>query len=254
MKSILAISLFILSATGSLLAQYVHFTKKGVITYEKTVNMHALLREALENDKQGFFADLYNDYIKSKPQFKKMTSSLSFNDDQMLYTPADGFKFNYRDHPMATQPNTILTNLSLGTTTIQKRLYEEFFWMKDSVRNINWKITDEFREIAGYFCRRANAVILDSIYVVAFYTDEIAVSGGPESFSGLPGMILGVALPHEHVTWFATLVMEIPVDPATLTLPLKGKQLNQQSLRETIKSAFDNYEPYPGAALKAFTL
>jgi GLPGLI family protein len=48
--------------------------------------------------------------------------------------------------------------------------------------------------IAGFNCRRANAMIMDSIYVVAFYTDEILTTGGPESFSGLPGMILGVAL------------------------------------------------------------
>jgi len=32
-----------------------------------------------------------------------------------------------------------------------------------------------------------------SIDVVAFYTDDIPVSGGPESFDGLTGMILQVA-------------------------------------------------------------
>ncbi len=47
---------------------------------------------------------------------------------------------------------------------------------------------------------------MDSIYVVAFYTDEILTTGGPESFTGLPGMILGIAIPHEHVSWFATKV------------------------------------------------
>jgi len=31
------------------------------------------------------------------------------------------------------------------------------------------------------------------INAVAFYTDDIPVSGGPESFNGLPGMILQVA-------------------------------------------------------------
>ena len=31
------------------------------------------------------------------------------------------------------------------------------------------------------------------INVVAFYKDDIPVSGGPESFNGLPGMILQVA-------------------------------------------------------------
>ena len=30
----------------------------------------------------------------------------------------------------------------------------------------------------------------DTVYVVAFYTEDIPVSGGPEMFGGLPGMIL----------------------------------------------------------------
>jgi GLPGLI family protein len=47
---------------------------------------------------------------------------------------------------------------------------------------------------------------MDSIYVVAFYSDQIVVRGGPESFWGLPGMIMGVVLPHEYTTWYATKV------------------------------------------------
>jgi GLPGLI family protein len=81
---------------------------------------------------------------------------------------------------------------------------------------------------------------MDSIYVVAFYTDQIPVSGGPESFTGLPGMILGVALPYEHITWFATKVSEIPVDPKSLTLPATKKQpITLSALKEKITSSSD---------------
>jgi GLPGLI family protein len=31
---------------------------------------------------------------------------------------------------------------------------------------------------------------MDSVFIVAFYTDQIVTSGGPESFNELPGMIL----------------------------------------------------------------
>lgn len=54
---------------------------------------------------------------------------------------------------------------------------------------------------------------MDTIYMVAFYTPEIKTSGGPESIYGLPGMILGLALPHEHITWFAK---EISLGPNNL--------------------------------------
>src|SRR5690606_20869137 len=78
--------------------------------------------------------------------------------------------------------------------------------IKDCIKKIKWKITDEYREIAGYNCRRANGLTQDSVYVVAYYTVEIPVDGGPESIHGLPGMILGMVVPSQHVSYFATKV------------------------------------------------
>ncbi len=89
------------------------------------------------------------------------------------------------------------------------------------------------REIAGYTCRRANALVMDSIYVVAFYTEVIPVSSGPEIFSGLPGMILGVALPHENVTWFATSVKDNDT-LKEIKPPAKGKATDNTGLRKTL--------------------
>ena len=126
--------------------------------------------------------------------------------------------------------------------------------MKDSVRKINWKITTETREIAGYQCRRANALIMDSIYVVAFYTDQIPVSGGPESFGGLPGMILGLALPHENMTWFATKVTDRAVTPKELYIPVKGKPVDNKGLMNVLGKAFKNWGSEAQSNLKAFTL
>jgi GLPGLI family protein len=70
--------------------------------------------------------------------------------------------------------------------------------------------------------------------VVAFYTDEIIPSGGPESFTGLPGMILGVALPHQHLTWFATKVQAIKVSETDLPIPQKGKKTTNAALKQTL--------------------
>jgi GLPGLI family protein len=84
-------------------------------------------------------------------------------------------------------------------------------------------------------------MIMDSIYVVAFYTDEILTSGGPESFNGLPGMILGVALPHEHITWFATKVEAVPVTGTQVVAPVKGKKISTAALMETMKSSMKDW-------------
>lgn len=74
------------------------------------------------------------------------------------------------------------------------------------MKRITWRMTDEYREIAGYNCRRANGLTPDSIYVVAYYANELPVSGGPESINGLPGMILGLVVPSQHVSYFANKV------------------------------------------------
>ena len=129
-----------------------------------------------------------------------------------LFTPSELMKTrracSLEIEVLVSQNNTIFTDLQTKTSIDQKMVFEDFFLVKDSTRKIKWKITDETREIAGFTCRRANAIVMDSIYVVAFYTEKIPISGGPESFSGLPGMILGLALPHENITWFATKVTE----------------------------------------------
>jgi GLPGLI family protein len=95
---------------------------------------------------------------------------------------------------------------------------------------------------------------MDSIYVVAFYTDEILTSGGPESFSGLPGMILGVALPHQHVTWFATKVESISVADAQVTAPQKGKKTDNAALKTTLNTAFKDWGKYAQKFLQSILL
>lgn len=191
----------------------------------------------------GFMQQAFDSYKKSQPQFRILKSTLDFKDDKTMYTPipADvaapsGF-FNMQ---MTEQNNTIYTDLATHTSTAQKLVFEQTFLVKDSLRKIKWKITDETRDIAGYPCRRANGILMDSIYVVAFYTDKIPVSGGPESFSGLPGMILQVALPHENLAWVATKVTDttVPVNP--IAPPKKGKGVNNKQLYDTLLSVFKN--------------
>jgi len=135
---------------------------------------------------------------------------------------------------------------------IQKQVFEQTFLVKDSTRKIKWKITDETRDVAGYTCRRANGIMMDSIYVVAFYTDKIHVSGGPESFNGLPGMILEVALPHENVIWTATKVTDVTIPDNTLIPPKKGKPVNNKELKNTLQSVMKNWGDEAQLYLKGF--
>ncbi|MFT4203539.1 MAG: GLPGLI family protein [Chitinophagaceae bacterium] len=223
--------LFSCMAIGRAKAQNETFLTQGNITYEKTVNSLALIQERWGNDDDGWSQQLLDAYKKSGYKFTKTQFNLAFSNGKTLYTPVidDAPSGGINDFNSTAKDNTVYSDLQKQQSVSLKNVFEEHFLITDTTRQIQWKITDELRDIAGFPCRRANAVIMDSVYVVAFFTDAIITPGGPESFNGLPGMILGVALPHEHTTWFATKVSVAPrVPEMSLKPPTKGKPYNNK--------------------------
>ncbi len=215
------------------------FVSRGKIEFE--------FKENIFSQMQDFDNDGWKDWVKrNMPQFKISYFDLSFDGNKSLYRPGRENPENDRiwfGRDVASD-NVIYSDFDKQQSVSQKHVFEKTFLVHDSVRKIKWKITNETRNIAGFECRRANALIMDSIYVVAFYTDEILTSGGPESFSGLPGMILGVALPHQHVTWFATKLSAEPPKPSDLKIPTKGKTLNNSALKQTLEESLKDWGKY----------
>lgn len=256
LQYIILFAVFFISS--DLFAQNIHFVQNGIIDFEKRSNMYALIQKKINKDNESYMNEAFEQYKKNNPQFKATKSTLYFTRDKSLYkwpTVEETANNNWlASDVLADLKNTIATNFDQQTSTTQKSVYEDTYLVKDSIRKINWKITDETREIAGYECRRANAIIMDSVYVVAYYSNQIAVSGGPESFTGLPGMILGLALPHENVTWFATKVTEVAVPEKDLAPPTKGKPTDNKGLKAILLGAMKNWGEYAHPIYKAFSL
>ena len=244
MKTKLVATAVLLFTCNILFAQNVHFMNSGTIEFEKSANTYALIKKLYSKniDDGSFYQLAFDQYKKTQPQFKVSKSTLTFTDSKTLFSPIkdDNVSNSFFPIPLAEQNNVVYTDLLAKAVTSQKTVFDQPFLVKDSVRKIKWKITDENREIAGYNCRRANGLVMDSIYVVAFYTDKIPVSGGPESFSGLPGMILEVALPHENVIWRATKVTEAEIPSGAVETPKKGKAVDNKQLVETLRSLYKN--------------
>ncbi|SEK69185.1 GLPGLI family protein [Parapedobacter koreensis] len=242
-------------ASQPLRAQYARFVESGVVEFEKRVNMYAKIKNQIGGN--SFMEQAFEQYQKANPQFKSFKYSLAFGQGKTRFWPhaAPGSNTGFfGSDPSVDMGNTIFTDLLTGQSTSQKSIYEETYLITDSTRRIQWRLTNETREIAGYECRRANALVLDSVYVVAFYTDQIPVAGGPESFTGLPGLILGVALPYENTTYFATKVEDRPVTAKELEMPKKGKALNYRELRTQLEASLKNWGDRAQAILKAILL
>lgn len=201
-----------------------------------------------------YYKDAFDRYRQNNPQFKTMTSQLYFTGNKTLYVPAHeapstGF---FADLPMVSQNNIVYTDLNADTQVAQKKIFDQTFLLKDVIQNIKWKITDEVRDIAGFSCRRANGLILDSIYIVAFYCTEILVPGGPESFAGLPGMILQLSLPHENITWKATRLRNLVASETPVIPPSSGKPVARNELYQFLLEASRNWGDRKGTNMKSF--
>lgn len=225
MKLKLIIVLLLLSC--SILSKAQQFITHGKIEFERKVNQHSMLEEG----------SIWNDMMKKNtPKFHTAYYDLYFKDGLSLYKT--GREPEVRQNKVWSvfiAENTIQTNLDSSTATTLKDIQNDLYLLTDSVRKIDWKIGTEIRKIAGFDCRKAVGRIMDSIVVIAFYADEILPSGGPESFNGLPGMILGLAIPRLHTTWYATKLELIPITDKDLAAPKKGKKYTNAAFQTQLK-------------------
>lgn len=176
----------------------------GIIQFQKKVNNHAQFKNMFDDQTpQG--KRLIDNFTKMTEPFDTFYFSLEYADNNTLYK-SEEYVESRNILSEITAQNAVFTDLDQKHAISAMTIFDKKINMDEKTMSIKWKLTDETRNIAGYNCIRANGVFGDSIYVVAFYTEDIALSGGPEHFNGLPGMILGIALPHDHVTWFATKV------------------------------------------------
>lgn len=210
------------------------FISKGKIEFERKINMHKQFGEDNE-----FTAELK----KSVPQFDITYFNLFFTPNESVYKPgkeSGESKPNFWG-PGPAQENVVYNNFSTQQFTSQKQVFETQYLIQDSLRKITWKLTNDTRKIAGFNCRKATGIMMDSVFIFAFYTDEIMVSGGPEGFNGLPGMILGVAIPRISTTWFATKLELTEVTPKDLAAPSKGRKTNIAALTKSLEGSLKDW-------------
>ncbi len=152
------------------------FISKGIIEFEKRTNMWA--------DLSGNYAEQMK---HSVPEYKTDYFNYEFGNGKSIYAP--GRESNDKPSSLLGMPatdNQVYSDYITKKYVAKKNVFEKTFLVEDSLRNATWKITNDFRQIAGFNCRRATTIIMDSIFVVLFYTDEIMIPGGPESFNSLP--------------------------------------------------------------------
>jgi GLPGLI family protein len=212
------------------------FISNGMIEFEVRTNNHKSMGE-------GMWAEMFKDKI---PQFSTSYYHFTFNDNRAVY------KFDHKDEKTkmpwsngSEEDNIWFSDYSNGTFTDQKFVFDNTYLLTDSLMTIDWRLVpNETREIAGFNCRKAVGKIFDSVYVFAFYTDEITITGGPMGIHGLPGMILGITIPRMYTSWIATKLQVVGVNTNGITAPQKGKKKKAAELRDNVIKATSDWGSY----------
>jgi GLPGLI family protein len=209
------------------------FINSGMLEFEVRTNNHKVYGD-------GMFGEMFKDRM---PQFSTSYYIYTFNVEKAVY------KYDRQDEktklPWGNNnagENFWYSDYSTKTFTDQKFVFDDTYLLSDSMIKIEWKLVpNETREIAGFNCRKAVGKIFDSVYVFAFYSDEITIPGGPMRVHGLPGMILGITIPRMHTSWIATKLQIADINTGIISPPQKGKKKKATELRQNVEKVSEDW-------------
>ncbi len=231
-----------LATAGQASAQFI---SNGRIEFEKQTNLKMTMNYELDEEQRS--SEWFKMMLEKMPKYMTSYYQMDFDANHSVYHYV---KDGDEKMPMMfggkgpAKENIVKTNFVNNTFTAQKKIFETEFLVSDTSRKLQWRIEDEIRVIAGYPCRKAVSTICDSVVIVAFYTDQITVSGGPESINGLPGMILGLAVPRLYTTWFATKVELVEYQEPVLKEAKKTKTVTYKELESDLSKSLKDWGKY----------
>ena len=212
------------------------FVDKAEIEFEVNTNLKKTMSDNSWSEKMK----------ETMSELKTSYYTFTFTDNKSVYkfdrwSPKTRIPKYEKDED---EENIWFTDLNTNTTVVQKQIAGTNFVLSDSIAKIEWKITNENREIAGYNCRKAVGKIFDDVYIFAFYTDDITISGGPCSINGLPGMILGLTIPRLYTSFMATKV-EVKNINTTEIIAIKAKKtFTSKELKTTLTDVTKDWFTY----------
>ena len=125
----------------------------------------------------------------------------------------------------------------------QREMFDRSFVVTDSIRKLDWKLSDETRTIQDRTVRKATSTrisnstrmsmengqmnrttVEDTAIVIAWFTTDIPVPAGPEYQGQLPGMILELDIDNGQ-TVYKAIELSSRVNTRKIKAPKDGKKL-----------------------------
>ena len=209
------------------------------------------------------------------------TYILTFNKDESIYKEQEkldavpmnpGFKMMMSSY----SPGAQYKNLKTGQIVEENEFFGKQFLVTDSIKTLDWKTTNESKQIGQYIAFKATAIkkvdpndysmarpkkkdekenaevkkdttkpadpmdmieIPKEIEVTAWFTPQIPVNNGPGEYGGLPGLILELNV--YRTTLLCSKIVMNPKAAEKIEPPTKGKQVTREEYVKIVKEKTD---------------
>jgi GLPGLI family protein len=239
--------------------------KEGKISYERKINMHR---------------NLPDPQMKSMvPEFRTDKFELIFNESVSLFRSVvdeeapdpfanagggggGGMRMNFR---MPTA-NTY-TDMAKQMQYEERAFFEKEFLIVDSLKQYKWKLSEETKTIAKQLCKKATTMITapqmrmrvsmgggnntdttantprapKETELVVWYAENIPVSFGPDSYSGLPGVIMEIDQDN-GATVTTAVEVSAKYPKKELVAPTKGDKMNRAQFQENMQKLMQDMQ------------
>ena len=150
---------------------------------------------------------------------------------------------------LASDPATLVqtyVDFEDGSVTETREFMERTFLVEEKRPAYEWRIADEQRELLGYVVHKATTVH-DGAPVEAWFAPQIPVPAGPETFGGLPGLILMVSIDDGDTVYLATGVDLTGLDEGEIRPPEDGDRVSRDEwervVADKLKELISMYPP-----------
>ncbi len=148
---------------------------------------------------------------------------------------------------MSPDENPVYKNTESKTYIEEAQIGEKTFLIKDNLPQIDWKITKETKEIAGFPVLKATAVLTDpyKTELEAWYSPKLSSKTGPDKFWGLPGLILEIETQinyddgSKEGTQYLVTKVEVQNSNKEIKAPAKGKEITQTEFTKLVNEHFE---------------
>ncbi len=204
---------------------------EGTVHYVRSENYIKQLAAVDYLSKQ--LIDKYTYVYGNRLEYKSY-ARLYFNATQTKFEDTDEDKGSYS---YLADVYTITRDFSKNTLHDYMDVLGKTYIIEDSLKAPKWIILNEMKEIAGHACM--NASFNDTLKkqkVIGWYALDIPISGGPDRFFGLPGLLLGVDINNGAMVYEAD-----KIDMKKLTTELdfpkkaKGKKIKEKDYIAILK-------------------